>query len=127
MANYKGRILVVEDSDEIRELLEIVLSAEDFDVRSAKDGVEALKLAEQWSPGLITLDLDIPKKDGWSLIRDLRRGDDTNSISILVISAYTSELGRSLRILVDGVISKPFYITQVVNEVTEIFEKRRRS
>lgn len=127
MTDYRGKILVVEDSDQIRELLTLVLSAEDYDVKDAEDGEEGLRLAREWTPDLITMDLALPKKDGWSVIKELKKDKVTKGISILVISAYTRELDKPLRRRVDRVISKPFYITQVVNEVTEIFEKRRKS
>ena len=113
-------ILVVEDSDEIRELLGFVLEAEGYQVVALEDGREVLETARERQPALITLDLALPGKDGWAIVRELQEDDQTRDIPILVISAYTRELDAPLRRRVARVISKPFYITQVVSEVEEI-------
>ena len=113
-------ILVVEDSDEIRELLGFVLEAEGYQVVALEDGRDVVETAREQQPLLITLDLALPGKDGWAIVRELQEDDRTRDIPILVISAYTRELDAPLRRRVARVISKPFYITQVVSEVEEI-------
>jgi CheY-like chemotaxis protein len=113
-------ILVVEDSDEIRELLGFVLEAEGYQVVALEDGREVVETARERQPMLITLDLALPGKDGWAIVRELQDDPTTRDIPILVISAYTRELEAPLRRRVARVISKPFYITQVVSEVEEI-------
>ena len=113
-------ILVVEDSDEIRELLGFVLEAEGYGVVALEDGRDVVETAREQQPVLITLDLALPGKDGWAIVRELQDDEKTRDIPILVISAYTRELDAPLRRRVARVISKPFYITQVVSEVEEI-------
>jgi CheY-like chemotaxis protein len=113
-------ILVVEDSDEIRELLGFVLEAEGYQVVALEDGRDVVETAREQQPVLITLDLALPGKDGWAIVRELQDDPKTRDIPILVISAYTRELDAPLRRRVARVISKPFYITQVVTEVEEI-------
>jgi two-component system, OmpR family, alkaline phosphatase synthesis response regulator PhoP len=113
-------ILVVEDSDEIRELLGFVLEAEGYQVVALEDGRDVVDTAREQQPALITLDLALPSKDGWAIVRELQDDEKTRDIPILVISAYTRELDAPLRRRVARVISKPFYITQVVSEVEEI-------
>lgn len=117
-------ILVVEDSDEIRELLGLVLEAEGYRVVALEDGREVVDTARELQPALITLDLALPGKDGWAIVRELQDDDATSGIPILVISAYTRELDAPLRRRVARVISKPFYITQVVTEVEDILTER---
>ena len=119
-------ILVVEDSDEIRELLGLVLEAEGYDVVALEDGREVVETAREKQPLLITLDLALPGKDGWAIVRELQDDDLTRDIPILVISAYTRELDAPLRRRVARVISKPFYITQVVSEVEDILTGKRQ-
>lgn len=113
-------ILVVEDSDEIRELLGFVLEAEGYRVVSLENGRDVVETVRDLQPVLITLDLALPGKDGWAIVRELQEDDRTRDVPILVISAYTRELDAPLRRQVARVISKPFYITQVVSEVEEI-------
>ena len=116
-------ILVVEDSDEIRDLLGLVLEAEGYRVVTLEDGLNVVETARELRPALITLDLALPGKDGWAIVRELQDDDDTGEIPILVISAYTRELDAPLRRRVARVISKPFYITQVVSEVEDILTR----
>ena len=113
-------ILVVEDSDEIRELLGFVLEAEGYQVVALEDGRDVVETAREQQPVLITLDLALPGKDGWAIVRELQDDERTRDIPILVISAYTRELDTPLRRRVARVISKPFYINQVVSEVEDI-------
>jgi len=117
-------ILVVEDSDEIRDLLGLVLEAEGYTVVSLKDGREVVETARSLKPVLVTLDLALPGKDGWAIARELQDDPETSEIPILVISAYTRDLDAPLRRRVARVISKPFYINQVVTEVSDILTGR---
>ncbi len=117
-------ILVVEDSDEIRELLGLVLEAEGYRVVALEDGRDVVATARDLRPALITLDLALPGKDGWAIVRELQDDEETSEIPIIVISAYTRELDAPLRRRVARVISKPFYITQVVSEVEDILTGR---
>ena len=120
-------ILVVEDSDEIRDLLGLVLEAEGYVVVALEDGRDVVETVRSIRPILITLDLALPGKDGWAIVRELQDDEETRDIPILVISAYTRELDAPLRRRVARVISKPFYITQVVTEVEEILTGGRRA
>src|SRR6266542_5903153 len=119
-------ILVVEDSDEIRDLLGLVLEEEGYRVVSLKDGREVVETARALQPVLVTLDLALPGKDGWAIARELQDDPETVNIPILVISAYTRDLDAPLRRQVARVISKPFYITQVVSEVEAILTGERQ-
>ena len=80
-------ILVVEDSDEIRELLGFVLEAEGYQVVALEDGRDVVETAREQQPVLITLDLALPGKDGWAIVRELQDDEKTRDIPILVISA----------------------------------------
>jgi len=120
-------ILVVEDSDEIRELLGFVLEAEGYRVLALEDGRDVIETVRAIQPVLITLDLALPGKDGWAIVRELQEDEQTRDVPILVISAFTRELDAPLRRQVARVISKPFYITQVVTEVEDILTGRRQA
>jgi CheY-like chemotaxis protein len=122
-----GAILVVEDNGEIRDLLSLVLEEEGYQVVSLEDGREVVETARALKPVLVTLDLALPGKDGWAIARELQDDPETSDIPILVISAYTRDLDAPLRRRVARVISKPFYITQVVSEVADILTSGRTS
>jgi CheY-like chemotaxis protein len=120
-------IVVVEDNQDINDLLSLILEEEGYRVISVTDGVSALQSAREHHPDLITLDLALPGRDGWAIARDLQEDPSTEDIPILVISAYTRDLEAPLRHRVARVISKPFYITQVITEVAEILQRRTTS
>ncbi len=117
-------IVVVEDNQDINDLLSSILEEEGYRVISVTDGREAVEAAREHQPDLITLDLALPGKDGWAIARELQEDPSTEHIPILVISAYTRDLDAPLRRQVDRIISKPFYFTQVVNEVDAILRRR---
>ena len=117
-------ILVVEDNQDINDLLSSILEEEGYRVISVTDGRQVLEAAREHQPDLITLDLALPGKDGWALARELQEEPGTEDIPIIVISAYTRDLDVPLRRQVARIIAKPFYITQVINEVDAILRRR---
>ena len=117
-------IVVVEDNQDINDLSSSILEEEGYRVLSVTNGRDAVQVARQQGPDLITLDLALPGKDGWAIARELQEDPATENIPILVISAYTRDLDAPLRRRVARVISKPFYITQVINEVSAILQRR---
>lgn len=123
-------IMVVEDNDDIRDLLALVLEEEGHRVVSVGDGGKVIQTAIAEQPDLITLDLALPGKDGWELLRELQEHRETRQIPVLVISAYTREIEAPLRRHASAVIPKPFYITQVAGEVAALLKgkpaRRRR-
>lgn len=119
-------VLVIEDNQDINELLSVILEEEGYRVVSVTDGREGIDAARQHKPDLITLDLALPGRDGWTIARELQEDPSTEDIPILVISAYTGGLGESLRTKVARVICKPFYINQVQHDVAEILSERAR-
>jgi CheY-like chemotaxis protein len=117
-------IVVVEDNQDINDLLSSILEEEGYRVISVTDGREAHEAARVHQPDLITLDLALPGKDGWVIARELQEDPQTENIPILVISAYTRDIEAPLRRRVARIIAKPFYITQVINEVDAILQRR---
>lgn len=117
-------IVVIEDNQDINDLLSSILEEEGYQVISVTNGRQAVEVAREQQPDLITLDLALPGKDGWAIARELQEDSSTEDIPILVISAYTRDLDAPLRRQVARVISKPFYITQVINEVDAILRRR---
>lgn len=119
-------IVVIEDNQDINDLLSLILEEEGYRVIPVTNGREAIDAARRHRPDLITLDLALPGKDGWAIARELQADEQTQDIPILVISAYTRDLDPQLRRQAARVISKPFYISQVVSEVEAILQRREQ-
>src|SRR5262249_15662564 len=85
---YRATILVAEDSDDSREMLQILLQSKGFSVVSAGDGLEAVDVALHELPDLILIDLRLPGQDGLSVTRELRLHPEFDSVAIIMISGY---------------------------------------
>ena len=68
-----GKILVVDDDQNICELLRLYIEKEGFDVVIANDGRKALEMFDQENPDLIMLDIMLPELDGWQVCREIRK------------------------------------------------------
>jgi PAS domain S-box-containing protein len=82
-----SRILVVDDTDATRYAISRILTKEGYEVATAPNGREALRLAKEFSPELITLDIHLPDISGFDVCREIKRDPATNHIAVLQISA----------------------------------------
>src|SRR5688572_14864959 len=104
------RVLVVDDDDVIRQLISVNLELEGFTVETAVDGLDAIDKAKTFAPAVVTLDIMMPKLDGWEAARQLREDPATANIKIVLLSARAQEadLQKGSSIGVDAYLTKPF-------------------
>ena len=113
-----GRVLIVEDDDNLRQTLAEVLADEGHEVRVAPDGEVALGEIAEWDPELIVLDLMMPRMDGYAfrrLQRDLPGAPDTK---ILILSAARDVRDAATELEADAWLAKPFGVHEVLSSVT---------
>lgn len=79
-------VLVVEDEPNARELLTHYLCSAGYRVAEARDGEEALRMARELRPAAITLDVLLPKRDGWEVLRELKSAPETSDIPVIIVS-----------------------------------------
>ena len=91
VGNGKRRILIVEDYEDVRRMLKILLESEHFRVLEAGSGPEALRLIRSGRPDVILMDLALPGFDGFETIRRIRRFDGFQNTPIIVLTAYTGQ------------------------------------
>jgi signal transduction histidine kinase/CheY-like chemotaxis protein len=92
-----ARVLVVEDDPHAYELISTALASAGFLAMRARHGDEALRLAKEWQPIAVTLDLVLPGVDGWEVLKRLKADDATRNLPVVVISMVDSrELGIAL-------------------------------
>jgi len=103
-------ILIVEDEDEIRENLEILLGAEGYEVCSACNGLEALNKLEIKVPDLILSDIMMPQLDGVEFFQKVKENEKTKSIPFIFLTAKNdhTSLRQGMNLGADDYISKPF-------------------
>ena len=113
MNRDEAKVLVVDDEQQIREMLELNLSLRGFAVRSARDGTEALSMIRDWRPEAIILDVVMPKIDGFSLLPMIRRLTQAPVI-MLTAKSELVDVVRGLESGADGYIPKPFEVAELI-------------
>ena len=118
----RRKILVVDDDADLIELLSFNLKKVGFSIGTALDGVDALKKARSILPDLILLDLMLPGLDGFAVCETLRRDAATASIPIIMVTAFSSELGRlaGLDCGANDYVTKPFSPKMLVSRVQRL-------
>ncbi len=118
----KARILVVDDEPDVVQLVAYNLTAADYEVATAGDGMEALKKARALLPNLIILDLMLPEIDGLEVCKLLRRDPNTASIPIIILTAKAAEMDRvlGLELGADDYLTKPFSPRELVLRVKRL-------
>ncbi len=103
----KKKILIVEDEVNLMEVLEDTLLEENFEIFKAYEGSIAIDMFYEVNPDLVLLDINLPKKDGWTICKEIR--NDSNK-PIIIMTARDTELDelKGLSIGADDYITKPF-------------------
>ncbi|HLI35806.1 MAG TPA: response regulator [Streptosporangiaceae bacterium] len=122
MTEGLGRVLVVDDDEVIRQLIAVNLTLEGFDVATAVDGQDCLDKVGAIDPAVITLDVMMPRLDGWVTAVELRDNPETSHIKIVMITARAQEddKARGRQIGVDAYLTKPFDPSEMIRVVREL-------
>jgi CheY-like chemotaxis protein len=117
-----GRVLVVDDDEVIRQLIAVNLQLEGFDVVTAVDGQDCLEKVCSVRPDVITLDVMMPRLDGWVTAVKLRDDPATRDIRVVMITARAQEhdVRRGEEIGVDAYVTKPFDPAELIRTVREL-------
>ena len=122
----KETILVVEDNQMNRKLVETVLRPGGYRLLIALDGEEAISVATREQPDLILMDLKLPKLDGYQAIRCLKSQSETAHIPVIALTAYAlpEERERARAAGCDGYITKPIDIRCFPDQVRQHLDSR---
>lgn len=118
-----AKILIVDDDAKELELYQDILLSQGFDVLTAANGEDGLKLAIENTPDLILLDVMMPKKDGGKVSQDLLRNDKTKNIPVIYLtSIITEEEVKAQHGVVSGrfIISKSSSRAELVQRIKEV-------
>jgi DNA-binding response OmpR family regulator len=118
-AERARRVLVVDDNDATRRLIALNLELEGFEVHLAEDGQECLDVVESVDPDIITLDVVMPRLDGFATAAVLRSTPRTSGLPIVMVSACAqeSDLARGRELGVEAYLTKPFDPADLVRTV----------
>ncbi len=117
-----GRVLVVDDDEVIRQLIAVNLQLEGFEVHTAVDGQDCLDRVQQVRPDVITLDVMMPRLDGWETAVQLRKTAETAHVKVVLITARAQEddIARGSNVGADAYLTKPFDPGEMIRVVREL-------
>ena len=124
-----AHVLVVDDEPDISALVAYHLARERFRVRTAADGLEALRAVELERPDLIILDQMLPGLPGLDVLAELRRRPETHDIPVILLTARREERDRveGLRLGADDYVPKPFSPQELVLRVGAVLRRVRQA
>ncbi|WP_228237474.1 response regulator transcription factor [Allomuricauda sp. M10] len=116
------KILIVDDEPNIVMSLEYAFKKKDFGVFIARDGTEALEIAEREIPDLILLDVMMPQMDGYETLKRIRENEKLSQTKVVFLSAKSKEkdIEKGLEMGADGYMTKPFSIKKIISDVEEM-------
>ena len=120
-------ILIVDDNEKIRKLIEIYLKREGFQVFHAEDGEAALEVLDAMKIDLIIVDVMMPKMDGYELVKELR--DANYSLPILMVTAKDTypDKKKGFDLGVDDYMTKPIDMDELILRVNALFRRSKIS
>jgi CheY-like chemotaxis protein len=112
-------ILVADDDPDILSIVSMSLETQGYTVYKASNGREAVDLARQHHPDLVLMDMMMPVVSGYEAVTELKADDTTRDITIVGLSAkaMATDMERATDVGIDGYITKPFRIAQVLSVV----------
>lgn len=124
-----AKILVVEDNADNLALVKFLLERNGYNVFTAGNGLEALRVARENHPDLLLLDLAIPELDGWATARALKADPATADIPIIALTAYTmpGDQQRALEAGCQGFIPKPINVVSFIREIADLLGEKAKN
>lgn len=118
------RILVADDDEDVLMLVTAALERAGYAVTQARDGAEALKLAQETRPALCVLDVMMPELDGIEVTRHLRTGNGIPGLRIMLLTASVQDRHRATGLAAgaDDFVRKPFSPRDLIARVEKLLE-----
>jgi DNA-binding response OmpR family regulator len=122
-------VLIVDDEPNILLSLEFLMRKTGYEVRTAKDGEEALAKILQAAPDLVLLDVMMPKIDGFSICQQIRANPAWNDVRIIMLTARGRDVEREkgLALGADDYITKPFSTKDAIARVEAVLARARKT
>ena len=119
------KILIIEDEKNIILLLKMFLEHDGFEVLTAGNGLDGIKIAQESNPDLILLDIVIPGISGYLVCKNLKEDEKTKGIPIIVISARTSkdDIEKIFSFGAQDYIAKPFSLPQIKKSILKYLKE----
>lgn len=118
----KMQVLLVDDEEGIRDMIKEYISPQEFEVHEASEGLEALDLIRQHKFSVVVLDVMMPKMDGWSTCREIRK---ISKVPIIMLTARGEEYDKlfGFELGVDDYIVKPFSPKELLARINALIRR----
>jgi two-component system cell cycle response regulator DivK len=115
------RILVIEDTEDNRQIIRDLMTSAGYELIEAVDGVEGVAAAEREKPDLILMDIQLPGIDGYEATRRIRAMPDMAKVPIIAVTSYalSGDEAKTREAGCDGYVAKPFSPRQLLAKVRE--------
>ncbi len=122
------KILVVEDNEDILNLVKIILEVNNYEVLTAPDGYEAIKLME-YNPDLVLLDIMMPGMSGWDVLDIIRSKEEWKNTPVIVLTALAQERDIEVGIKkhVNDYLIKPFEKKELLSKIKHVLEESTKN
>lgn len=125
------RVLIVEDAKNIRDIVAYMLRNRGYEVVEAADGRDGWQKATTVQPDCVILDAMLPYKTGFEICTELKAGDKTNRIPVLMLTAITRDTGHSdeywkEKSKADDFMSKPFKAADLIQRIEKLLGVERK-
>lgn len=120
------RVLIVDDTEDVRNLMRVALSVSGFETIEAAGGPEALALLSNGlSPDVVLLDVQMPVMDGWQTLAEIRRSSHHADLPVILctVKSRPEDRLRGWELGCDGYISKPFDIHELIDVVRRVADR----
>ena len=122
----KKKILLADDEKPLRELLKVILEKAGYDFFEAVDGKAAIDQVRKTFPDLIILDVNMPKMDGFTVLKNLKKNSATRNIPVIMLTtrAAFEDVEEGMELDAETYLSKPFDPEKLLQAIQQTFEVR---
>src|SRR4030095_3837570 len=117
------RVLIVEDEEGLLEGLEHNFRYEGFDVLTAKNGTEGLKMALKQKPDVVVLDIMLPEKDGFTVLKELRQRHRDMPVLVITARNFEADVLKGFDLGADDYLTKPFGVKELLARVKRLVQR----
>lgn len=115
--------MVVDDDSMMREMLKLMLRSESYSVvGEASNGEEAISLCERFKPGVVLLDINMPKMDGLQALAEIRKVSPATTVIMVSADATMDRVSEAIKQGASGFVVKPFNSASVLDRVAKCIE-----